>query len=168
MIAYQLATAYWLAAFPGLARNTPALRQAAEKFNLREISRDEYDAIDSRKRNRICNTALYVQSIGEIPLVGIGIGILYGVKSNASTANNNWGLSIFVAWSSAVWLLSAIPWFILEKRRPGQPLPPGKSIVTAGLWQLRRSATEIWRLKQSLAYLIGIYALSTLNPPRLE
>lgn len=156
MIAYQLTLAYWFAAFPGLARNTRTLRQAAEKLNVGEISRDEYDAIDSKKRNRICNMALYIMGFGEIPAIGVGIGILYAVKSNASTANNNWGLSVFIAWASAFWLLTAIPWFILEKRRPGQPLPPGKSIIMAGLWQLRRSATEIWRLKQSLAYLIGM------------
>lgn len=156
VIAYQLALAYWFAAFPGLARNTPALREAAEKFNLGEISRDEYDAVDSRKRNEICNTALYIQSIGEIPAVGVGIGILYGLKANASVENNNRGLSAFVAWASALWFVAAIPWFILEKRRPGQPLPPGKNIATAGLWQLKRAAREIWRLKQSLAYLIGM------------
>jgi MFS-type transporter involved in bile tolerance (Atg22 family) len=163
VIAYQLATAYWFAAFPGLARNTPTLRQAAEKFNSGEISRDEYDAVDSRKRNEICNTGLYVVGIGEIPLVGIGIGILYGVKSNASTANNSWGLSVFIAWSSVIWLVLAIPWFILEKRRPGQPLPPGKNIVTAGLWQLKRAAAEIWRLKQTLAYLIGMLPIEVVS-----
>ena len=163
VVAYQLALAYWFAAFPGLARNTPALRQAAEKFNLGEISRDEYDAVDSRKRNEICNMALFSMGFGEIPAIGVGIGLLYGVKSNASTTNNNWGLSVFLAWSSAFWLLMAIPWFILEKRRPGQPLPPGKNIVTAGLWQLRRSVTEIWRLKQSLAYLIGMLPLELVS-----
>lgn len=153
---YQLAFAYWFAAFPGLARNTPTLREHAERYNAGEISRDEYDAVDSAKRNEICNTALYICGMGEIPIVAIGIGILYGVHSNASTANNSWGLSVLIAWSSALWLVLAIPWFVLEKRRPGQPLPPGKSHVTAGLWQIYRAAIQVWRLKQSLAYLIGM------------
>lgn len=99
---------------------------------------------------------LYVSGIGEIPVVAIGIGILYGINSNASEANNNWGLSVLIAWGSAIWLILAIPWFMLEKRRPGQPLPPGKSIVSAGWWQLRRGAMKIWKLKQSVAYLIGM------------
>ena len=158
MIAFQLAYAYWFAAFPGLARNTPILREHAAKYNAHEISREEYDVVDSMKRNEICNMGLYISGMGEIPLVAIGIGILYAVHSNATTANNDWGLSILIAWSSTSWLVLAVPWFVLEKRRPGQPLPPGKNIVTAGLWQIYRAATHIWRLKQSLAYLIGILA----------
>ena len=125
-------------------------------YNAGIISREKYDFVDSMKRNEICNMGLYVSGIGEIVVVAIGIGILYGVNSNASEANNNWGLSVLIAWGSAVWLILAIPWFILEKRRPGQPLPPGKSVVSAGLWQLRRAAGKIWKLKQSLAYLIGM------------
>ncbi|CAF9918060.1 MAG: hypothetical protein ALECFALPRED_000512 [Alectoria fallacina] len=157
LILFQLAYAYWFAAFPGLARNTSTLREHATKYNAHEISREEYDAVDSMKRNEICNTGLYISGMGEIPLVAIGIGILYGVHSNQSTANNNWGLSVLIAWSSTFWLVLAIPWFVLEKRRPGQPLPPGKTIVTAGLWQIYRAAVHIWRLKQSLAYLIGTF-----------
>lgn len=156
MIVFQLGYAYWVAAFPGLARNTPILRKHAERYNAREISREEYDAVDSTKRNEICNMGLYISGMGEIPFVAVGIGILYGVHSNASTANNNWGLSVLIAWSSAFWLVLAIPWFVLEKRRPGQPLPPGKNYVTAGLWQIYRAAIQVWRLKQSLAYLIGM------------
>ena len=160
VIVYQLSYAYWLAAFPRLARNTPALRECAEKYSAGEISREEYDAVDSMKRNEICNTGLYFSSMGAIPLVTVGIVILYGLHSNDSTENNSWGLSVLISWSSAYWLVFAIPWFVLEKRRPGQPLPPGLNFVTAGLWQIYRAAIQIWRLKQTLAYLIG-----TRSPP---
>ncbi len=166
VILYSLSYAYWLAAFPGLARNTPTLREHAEKYNSGEISREEYDAVDSMKRNEICNTALFIDGIGEVPLIAIAVGILYGVHSNESTANNSWGLSVFMAWTSAFWLGLAIPWFVLEKRRPGQPLPPGRSYITAGLWQLYRASIQIWRLKQSLAYLIGM--LSQKLPEKLQ
>ena len=157
VMTYQLAGAYFIAAFPGLARNTLTLREHAEKYNSGKITREEYDTVDSMKRNEIVNMGLYVCGVGQLPLVAIGIGILYGLHSNASTANNNWALSVIVAWTSTYWLILAIPWFFLEKRRPGQPLPPGKNYLTAGLWQIYRAAIQIWRLKQSLAYLIGIF-----------
>jgi MFS-type transporter involved in bile tolerance (Atg22 family) len=70
-----------------------------------------------------------------------------------STANNNWGLSVLIAFASGVWILVAIPWFFMEKRRPGQD--PGMNIVLAGFWQLYRAFKEIWQLRQSLFYLIG-------------
>ena len=155
VIMYQLAGAYFIAAFPGLARNTPTIREHAEMFSRREISREEYDKVDSMKRNEINNMGLYVCGIGQLPLVAIAIGIVYGLHSNASDANNNWSLSVIIAWTSVYWLVLSIPWFVLEKRRPGQPLPPGKNYVTAGLWQVYRAAIQIWRLKQSLAYFVG-------------
>lgn len=81
----------------------------------------------------------------------------FGVNVNASQANNNWGLVVLVAFASGVWLLLAIPWFFLEKRRPGQD--PGMNIVIAGFWQLWRAFSCVWQLKQSLAYLIGYFLL---------
>jgi hypothetical protein len=64
-----------------------------------------------------------------------------------STENNNWGLSIFNAFGSAAELMLAVPWFILEKRRPGQPTPAGMNIIQAGIWQIYRAALDIWKLK---------------------
>ena len=165
-MAYQLAGAYFIAAFPGLSRNTPTLREHAEKYNCGEITREEYDTVDSMKRNEIVNMGLYVCGAGQLPLVAIGIGILYGLHANASVANNNWALSVIVAWTSTYWLILATPWFVLEKRRPGQPLPPGKNYLTAGLWQIYRAAIQIWSLKQSLAYLIGMFFSKNLKIPR--
>jgi MFS-type transporter involved in bile tolerance (Atg22 family) len=148
---------YWTAAFPGLARNTAAIRDKAQQFEEGAITRDEYDHADSMKRNELSNTAFYIQSLGEIVILAVVVGVMFGVNVNASTANNNWGLSVLIAFASGVWLLLAIPWFFLEKRRPGQD--PGMNIVIAGFWQLWRAATQIWRLKQSLFYLIGYFLL---------
>ena len=139
-----------------MARNTAALRMKADDYNAGKISREEYDTVDSMKRNELSNMAVYVAGIGEIVIVAIGVGILYSLHSNDSIEQNNWGLSVFIAFGSAAWLVVAIPWFVLEKRRPGQAIPAGKNLFTAGLWQLHRAATQIWKLKQSLAYLIGM------------
>jgi hypothetical protein len=49
----------------------------------------------------------------------------------------------------------AAPWFIIEKRRPGLPCPGNMNIIQAGLWQLYRASKDIWKLKQSLLYLIS-------------
>ena len=73
-------------------------------------------------------------------------------------ANNNWGLSVLLAFGSGVWLLLSIPWFIIEKRRPG--VDPHMPIVLAGMVQLWRALSQIWHLRQSLFYLIGFFLLS--------
>lgn len=64
--------------------------------------------------------SFYISSVGEIVILAIIVGILFAVDVNASTANNNWGLSVLIAFGTGVWLLLAIPWFIKEKRRAGQ------------------------------------------------
>ncbi|CAK1360005.1 unnamed protein product [Cercospora beticola] len=157
LIAYQLALTFWTAAFPGLARNTKEIREKAEQFENGEITREEYDHADSMKRNELSNTAFYVQSVAEVFILAVIVGIGFAMKVNKSVANNNYGLSVLIAFASGVWMLVAIPWFILEKRRPGQD--PGMNIVLAGLWQLWNAITQVWQLKQSLFYLIGCFLL---------
>ena len=156
MIAYQTTLTFWTAAFPGLARNTPQLRAKAEELTNGTITRDEYDYADTLQRSRLSNMAFYIQSCGEIVILALIVGVLYGVHVTASEANNNYGLSALIAFATGVWVLLAIPWFVLEKRRPGQPLPPNMNIVMVGVWQLYRAITQIWQLKQSLFYLIGM------------
>lgn len=120
LIAYQTTLTFWTAAFPGLARNTPELRQKAEAYAVGEITRAEYDYADSLKRSEISNMAFYIQSVGEIVILAIIVGIMFGVRVNDSVENNNWGLSVLIAFATGVWLLLGIPWFIKEKRRSGQ------------------------------------------------
>ena len=117
------------------------------------ITRDEYDRADTMKRSQLANVAFYIQSLGEIVILAVIVGIMFALDVNASEANNNWGLSVLIAFVSGVWLLLSIPWFLLEKRRPGQD--PGMNIIMAGLYQLYYAVTQIWKLKQSLLYLVG-------------
>ena len=159
LIAYQTTLTFWTAAFPGLARNTSDLRQKAEQYSAGTITRAEYDYADTLQRSRLSNMAFYIQSCGEIVILAVIVGVLFGVNVEASTANNNYGLSVLIAFATGVWLLLAIPWFVLEKRRPGNPLPPGMNIVMVGFWQLYRAISQIWKLKQSLIYLIGYFLL---------
>ena len=129
VIAYQTTLTFWTAAFPGLARNTHQLRLKAEQYTAGQITRDQYDYADTLQRSRLSNMAFYIQSCGEIVILAVIVGVLYGVNVTASEVNNNYGLSVLIAFATGVWLLLALPWFILEKRRPGQPLPPNMNLL---------------------------------------
>ena len=165
LIAYQTTLTFWTAAFPVLARNTKELRDKAQQLEDGKITRDEYDVEDSLMRSKLANISFYIQSCGEVVILAIIVGIMHGLNVDESTANNNWGLSVTIAFASGVWLLLSIPWFWMEKRRQG--MEPGMNIIMAGIWQLWRAISKIWRLKQSLFYLIGELAhdfLSTSSP----
>ncbi|GIJ88787.1 hypothetical protein Asppvi_007714 [Aspergillus pseudoviridinutans] len=157
LIAYQTTLTFWTAAFPGLARNTAEMKDRADAYVAGSISREEYDNADTMARSRLANVAFYVQSVAEIVILAVIVGIMFGLRVDESQSNNNWGLSVLIAFASGVWLLVSLPWFVLEKRRPGQD--PGRNIIVAGLTQLYHAGREVWKLKQSLLYLIGYFLL---------
>lgn len=56
-------------------------------------------------------------------------------------------------------VLCALPWFFIEKRRPGLDLPPGTSLLTVGFTQLYVAFRECRQLKQTLLYLIFYFLM---------
>ena len=72
--------------------------------------------------------AFYIQSLGEIVILAVIVGVMFGVNVDASAANNQYGLSVLIAFASGVWLLLALPWFWIEKHRPGESVPAGMSV----------------------------------------
>ena len=160
LIAYQMCFTFWFAAFPGLARNTPEMREKAREYEEGKIDREEYDFEDMMQRNRLSNVSFIMQSAVEIVILAILVGILKSLDVNASDANNLWGLSVTIAYATAIWVVCAIPWFIFEKHRPGQKVPAGMNLVSVGFWTLWRAAISIWTLKQSFLYLVGFFILS--------
>ncbi|MCJ1463328.1 hypothetical protein MMC07_001935 [Pseudocyphellaria aurata] len=160
MVACTVGYAFWTAAFVGLARNNPALRRQAAALKAGDISRDEYDRADSLTRSKYFNVAQIVVAPTQVLLLAVSVGILYSLDINKSDVNKNWGISVIIAFASAVSVAFSLPWFILEKRRPGLAVPAGMNIVKAGLWQWWRTGSQVWRLKQTLFYLIGYFLLT--------
>lgn len=131
------------------------MRRKAEELKAGSISRAEYDRIDSMSRSKMYNIPNYVVSPFQVLILAICVIILYRLDANESDAKSDWGVSVVIAFVSALGLAFALPWFVLEKRRPGQTPPANMNIIRAGLWQWRQTASHIWRLKQTLLYLIG-------------
>ncbi|KYK58126.1 Autophagy-related protein 22 [Drechmeria coniospora] len=160
LVAYQMTLTYWTAAFPSLARNTAHIRESRLEFESGAIAMSELDRRDEKERSRLSNVAFWAQSIGEVVMLAAAVAIMFSLAVDDSTANNNWGLSVLIAFATACWLLLSMSWFALEKKRPGREIPQGQSLATVGFWQLREAATQIWQLKQSLIYLTGYFLLS--------
>lgn len=159
LITYQCALTFWTAAFPGLARHLPEVEQSAEEAKQRKKTLDDHANFESLARNRISNVSFAICSAGEIVVLAIMVGIIKGLKAGDSTENNTKSFSVLIAFSGAVWLLCAIPWFIFEKRRPGLALPPGASLVTIGFKQTYVAFRECLRLKQTFLYLIFYFLM---------
>jgi len=159
LIAYQCSLTFWTAAFPGLARDLPEVKHSSMEVASGEKSLEEHAHFESIQRNRISNVSFAVSSAGEIVILAIMVGILKGVKSDASVENNTKAFSILIAFSGGVWLLCAFPWFFVEKRRPGLALPPSTSLITIGFKQTYIAFRECLRLKQTFLYLIFYFLM---------
>lgn len=159
LITYQVATTYWIAAFPSLARNTQHLKDSTAAYRTGDISQQELAQRDELERSRLSNVAFWTQSVAEVFLLAIIIGLMFALKVADRTANNNWGLSVLIAVATGYWVACSIPWFFIEKTRPGLMIPPGKNMLTAGVWQLHEAFMQIWRLRQSLIFLVGYFFL---------
>lgn len=70
-------------------------------------SPEEHANFESLERNRISNVSFAVCSAGEIIILAIMVGILKGLKSDASTENNTKAFSVLIAFSGGVWRESA-------------------------------------------------------------
>jgi hypothetical protein len=105
------------------------------------------------------------------------VGILKAVKSDTSVENNTKAFNVLLSFCGGVLcsflgqllytllhlicppVLCAIPWFIVEKRRPGLVLPPGSSLATIGFKQTLFSLRECFRLKQTFLYLVYYFLM---------
>ncbi|KZP31763.1 MFS general substrate transporter [Athelia psychrophila] len=159
LITYQCALTFWTAAFPGLARNLPEVKESARELTDGSKTEDEHTHFESMSRNRVSNVSFAVSSAGEVIILAVMVGILQGLKSGDSAANNTKAFSVLIAFSGGVWLLCALPWFFLEKRRPGLSLPPGTTLLTVGFKQAYVALRECLRLKQTFLYLIFYFLM---------
>ena len=69
------------------------------------FSAQEHADMESMERNRISNVSFAVCSAGEIIILAIMVGILKGLKSDASVENNTKAFSVLIAFSGGVWCM---------------------------------------------------------------
>lgn len=89
----------------------------------------------------------------------VAIGISWGVTHN-STADDVVikAYQVLLGYFGALILLCCVPFFLVQRFRPGQDLPEGKKIWQVGPTQVWRAVKDIRHLKHALLYLIA-YAL---------
>ncbi|KAG2173078.1 hypothetical protein INT44_007051 [Umbelopsis vinacea] len=164
LIAYQGALTFWTAAFPQLARDLPEMMESEKQLLAGEKDIQEHETLDVMSRNRISNMSFVICNAGEVVILAIMVGILKAVNSDAGVEQNTKAFSILIAFSAACWILCAIPWFVLEKHRPGKALPAGSNYFTVACKNVWYALKECLKLKQTFLYLIFYFLMGdTLN-----
>ncbi|EEB95854.1 hypothetical protein MPER_05112, partial [Moniliophthora perniciosa FA553] len=99
LITYQCALTFWTAAFPGLARDLPEVKQSSLEVKEGKKSLESHAQFTSLSRNRISNISFTVCSVGEIGILAVMVGILKGLRSDESTENNTKAFSVLIAFA---------------------------------------------------------------------
>jgi MFS-type transporter involved in bile tolerance (Atg22 family) len=86
--------------------------------------------------------------------LAIAIGII-----KKTGGGNNFSLVVVIAYATACWVVLAIPWFYLEQPRFGQVVPAGMNIISVGMRQAWIAARELYKLRQTLIYLVGYWLI---------
>ena len=135
------------------------MQESKRALDAGETTLAEHHVLDSMSRNRLSNISFTVCSAGEILLLAVMVGMLKGLRSDSSAEANTKAFSALIALSGGFWLICAIPWFLLERRRPGARLPPGVSLLTIGILQTWVALRECWKLKQTFLYLLFYFLM---------
>ncbi|OCF40185.1 hypothetical protein I317_06010 [Kwoniella heveanensis CBS 569] len=158
LIGYQCALTFWTAAFVGLARDLPEVKESEEQLAKGETDQKSHDKIDMLARNRLANVSFFVCSVGEIVVLAILAGILEAIITDDPDSNTR-ALSIVCAYAAGVWIICAAPWLLFEQYRPGNQLPPNTSYFTVGIKQIYHAFRLCLRLKQTFIYLAAYFFL---------
>jgi MFS-type transporter involved in bile tolerance (Atg22 family) len=160
-IGWAISFTFFVALFPKLAADQPVSIKAQNDRNDGRISDSECDARLETERSKIMNHSWAWNNVGAMIGACLCVAALKGINADASTENNNLGYSVCVALFAGLTLVFSLPWFFLEKRRPGKPVPQGTSIVAIGLrnyW--KTTVTMAVQLPQAFLYVVIFFFLN--------
>lgn len=159
-VAFNCSTAYFLAAMPGLVRDLPVVKASEEAVLEGRKRPEDHVQLDMVERNRVADYAFLWTSYGPVLQLSIAAGILIALNASYNTATNTNAINVIIAYTTGIWIVCAIPWFLKEQKRPGQQLPPGATYLTIGFLNIWQALKEIRKLKQVLLYLVAFFILS--------
>ncbi|KAI1621880.1 MFS general substrate transporter [Exophiala viscosa] len=159
-VAFNCSTSYFLAAMPGLVRDLPNVQESEQAVLEGRKNPEEHLILDMVERNRIADYAFLWTSYGPVVQLAIAAGILIALNASLNTSTNTNAINVIIAYTTGIWIVFAIPWFIKEQKRPGQQLPPGTSYLTIGFVNFWQALKEIRKLKQVMLYLAAFFILS--------
>lgn len=144
-VSYGASLVFYWAIFPELAINDPKVRA------VRRSCRDQeyYLHFESMARNHISTVSTAWSNIGFLLISVIIIGVGFGLSAHYHTHWDKlpqYSNSIYSAVCGGYWLFCAIPWFILQKKRPRPPLPPHANYLTYG-WIKGDKSTYAFNLR---------------------
>ncbi|KAI8607612.1 autophagy-related protein 22-like protein [Chytriomyces sp. MP71] len=79
------------------------------------------------------------------------------LNPNPDAGQTNWTYNASAIMYGIYWLISALPYFFLDKKRPGPDIPIGANVYMEGLVQAKEALQLAKKLPQAWLYIIGFF-----------
>lgn len=153
-VTYGATLAFYAAAFPRLARNTPHARRLRDKYKRGELSAEEYEVEESLEKNWIWNTTTALSYLGYTITLCLDLALLLPLAGNPMVDN------YVLVLVTSFWVLVGVWWFVFQQPRPGPPMPQGFSYLTIGWRQTWSAMKHYKKLPYTFAYLFSFFLLA--------
>lgn len=94
-------------------------------------SPEDHAELDMLERSKIYNYVNIFGSLGILTFLGISVGIANAVGEETDEQKRK-GYQIIIAMLGGMCIVSMIPYFFYDARRPGQKVPDNTSMLMAG------------------------------------
>lgn len=149
---------FYGATFPGIVRDLPKMIQSENEVKMGVKSPDAHAELDSYERSKLYNLVNITGSALVVCAYAIAVGISAGIGFD-SQERLIFSYRVLMGYFGAITVICTVPFFLVQKHRPGQQLPAGSNFFTAGpkqVWSAMKSAVH---LKQCLLYLVCYFML---------
>ncbi|BEJ01847.1 hypothetical protein CcaverHIS631_0605290 [Cutaneotrichosporon cavernicola] len=153
-VSYGVTLVFYASVFPRLARNTPRTKAARRQLDAAEISAAQYEIVEMLERNRLSAVSTAHSNWGYLLTLALNLSILLPLANNPMV--NNYTLAA----TNVYWIVLGLPWFIVQKSRPGPPLPVGEHWITVGWKQIASATNHYRRLPYTFIYLAAYFLLA--------
>lgn len=158
-LALNITGAFYQAPFPMLVKDLPKIIESERQVVEGAKSPEEHATLDMLERSRISLYSYAFSGVGSCSCILIALGICYGIGID-TVAKNTKVYAVIIAFFGGIWVISSIPWFVLEQHRPGQRLPDNTSWLSVGPKQVWEAAKNATRLKQTFLWLAGYFLIA--------
>ena len=157
-LSLNIAVAFFQATFPGIVRNLPKVAASEEQVLRGEKSAEEHNKLDMYERAQLYN---WINSIASLLVVitssiAVGISAAIGFSTDDQLVK---AYRVLLGYFGVVSMICSVPFFIVNKHRPGQQLPKDAKWYNAGPKQVWQAAKSGARLKHCMLYLVAYFML---------
>ncbi|KAM3440959.1 hypothetical protein NHJ13734_003023 [Beauveria thailandica] len=141
-LAANIATAFYTATFPSLVHNLPKVLESEQQVRDGVKSPEEHAELDSYERSKLYNLCNITGSALVVVFYAIAVGISAGIGFD-SPRKLIYSYNVLMGYFGALTVICTVPFFLVQKHRPGQQLPKGTSFWSVGFKVIKYSPLKL-------------------------